>query len=139
MRILGIDYGDARIGLVISDPSETIATPLSTYQSVSMRKDVDYIAKVCLERDVKLIVLGLPKNMDGSIGDRATKTMAFGKVIEKVTGISVEYKDERLSTVSAEKSLLEGNMRRDKRKEVIDSVAAQIILQSYLDSKKNKL
>lgn len=138
MRILAIDYGDARIGLAISDESETIATPIGTYLSQSMRKDIDYLAALSKERGAGLIVLGLPINMDGSQGERAAKTTAFGTVLERVSGISVVYKDERLTTVSAEKALIESNVRREKRKQVIDTLSAQIILQSYLDTQKHK-
>ncbi len=136
MRILGVDYGDKRIGLALSDVLGIVAGPLGTYESQSMRKDIDYIAALAKEKQAEAIVLGLPVNMDGSHGERAEKTKAFGRNLEKVSGLSVIYKDERLSTVSAEKSLIESNVRREKRKCVIDTVAAQIILQSYLDSRK---
>lgn len=136
MRILAIDYGDARIGLAISDETEILASPIGTYASQSMRKDIDYIAALAKERDVGRIVLGLPINMDGSMGERADKTKSFGTVLERVSQIPVVYKDERLTTVSAERTLIECNMRREKRKQVIDTLSAQIILQSYLDAQK---
>ncbi len=136
MRILAIDYGDARIGLALSDESETLASPLGTYKSQTMRKDIDAIAAIAKENGAGLIVLGLPLNMDGTRGERASKTESFGKVLEKVSGLKVVYKDERLTTVSAEKTLIECNMRREKRKQVIDTLSAQIILQSYLDAQK---
>lgn len=136
MRILGIDYGDARIGLALSDESETLASPLGTYLSQSMRKDIDYIAALAKDKGAGLIVLGLPVNMDGSMGERANKTKSFGNVLERVSGLEVIYKDERLTTVSAERTLIECNMRREKRKQVIDTLSAQIILQSYLDARK---
>ena len=136
MRILAIDYGDARIGLALSDESETLASPIGTYQSQSMRKDIDYIAGVAKEKGAGRIVVGLPVNMDGSMGERACKTQSFGSVLERVSGLKVEYKDERLTTVSAEKTLIACNMRREKRKQVIDTLSAQIILQSYLDAQK---
>ena len=113
MRILAIDYGDARIGLALSDESETLASPVGTYKSQSMRKD-----------------------MDGSSGERVSKTKSFGNMLERVSGIQVEYKDERLTTVTAEQTLIECGMRREKRKQVIDTLSAQIILQSYLDARK---
>ncbi len=136
MKILAIDYGDARIGLAMSDESETLASPIGTYLSQSMRKDIDYIAQLAKEKQVGRIVLGLPINMDGSLGPRADKTKSFGSVLERVSEIPVVYKDERLTTVSAEKTLIECNMRREKRKQVIDTLSAQIILQSYLDAQK---
>lgn len=136
MRILAIDYGDARIGLALSDESETLASPLSTYASVSMRKDIDHIAALAKEKNAGRIVLGLPVNMDGSEGERAQKTRSFGTVLARVSGLEVVYKDERLTTVSAEKTLIECNVRREKRKQVIDTLSAQIILQSYLDAQQ---
>lgn len=136
MRILAIDYGDARIGLALSDESETLASPLQTYNSQSMRKDIDYISVLAKEKNAGLIVLGLPINMDGSMGERANKTQSFGSVLERVSGIKVVYKDERLTSISAEKTLIECNMRREKRKQVIDTLSAQIILQNYLDAQK---
>lgn len=136
MRLLGVDYGDKRIGLALSDALGIVAGPIGTYESQSMRKDIDYIAALAKEKQADAIVLGLPVNMDGSHGERAEKTKAFGRNLQKVSGLEVIYKDERLSTVSAEKSLIESNVRREKRKGVIDTVAAQIILQSYLDSRK---
>ncbi|MCI8459258.1 MAG: Holliday junction resolvase RuvX [Clostridia bacterium] len=136
MRILAIDYGDARIGLALSDESETLASPLSTYASVSMRKDIDHIAALAKEKNAGRIVLGLPVNMDGSEGERAQKTRSFGTVLARVSGLEVVYKDERLTTVSAERTLIECNVRREKRKQVIDTLSAQIILQSYLDAQQ---
>ncbi len=136
MRILAIDYGDARIGLALSDESETLASPLSTYASVSMRKDIDHIAALAKEKNAGRIVLGLPVNMDGTEGERAQKTRSFGTVLARVSGLEVVYKDERLTTVSAERTLIECNVRREKRKQVIDTLSAQIILQSYLDAQQ---
>ncbi len=136
MRILAIDYGAARIGLALSDESETLASPLSTYASVSMRKDIDHIAALAKEKNAGRIVLGLPVNMDGSEGERAQKTRSFGTVLARVSGLEVVYKDERLTTVSAERTLIECNVRREKRKQVIDTLSAQIILQSYLDAQQ---
>ncbi len=136
MRILGVDYGDKRIGLALSDALGIVACPIGTYEAKGMRRDIDYIAELAKEKQAEAIVLGLPVNMDGTHGERAEKTKAFGRNLEKVSGLNVIYKDERLTTVSAEKSLIESNVRREKRKNVIDTVAAQIILQSYLDARR---
>lgn len=136
MRILGIDYGDARTGLSVSDELEIIASPLKTYKSQSMRKDIDYIAALVSQLNAQLIVLGLPLNMDGSEGARANKTRAFGRVLERVSGVPIIYQDERLTSVEAEEILISGGVRREKRKDLIDSMAARIILQNYLDSNK---
>ena len=138
MRILGIDYGDARIGLAICDESETLASPIGTYVSKTMRKDIDHLARLAQERGAEKIVLGLPLNMDGSEGPRADKTKTFGTVLRRVSGIEVVYEDERLTTVEAEEKLIACGMRREKRQKVIDTVSAQIILQSYLDAQRRK-
>ena len=135
MRILGIDYGDARIGLALSDETGTIAGPLPTYLSVSMRKDADYIARLALEKEAGCIVLGLPLNMDGTKGERALKAEAFGRVLAKITDLEVAYKDERLSTVAAGRDLTAVGMRREKQKSVVDAAAAMLILQGYLDKR----
>ncbi|MCL2665692.1 MAG: Holliday junction resolvase RuvX, partial [Defluviitaleaceae bacterium] len=120
----------------LSDETGTIAGPLGTYSSVSMRKDADYIALLARQKEAERIVLGLPLNMNGTKGERVSKTEAFGRVLHKITGIEVVYKDERLSTVAAERSLSESGMRREKQKNAVDTAAAQIILQSYLDGMK---
>ena len=131
MRILGIDYGDTRIGLSVSDETLTIATPIKTYFSVSMRKDIDYVAALIKEKNVSKTVLGLPINMDGTKGERANKTEAFGRNLQKVSGVEVVYKDERMTTLEAQRSLAFGGLSKEKQQKNIDSVAAQIILQSY--------
>lgn len=136
VRILCVDYGDARTGLAISDELEIIASPLETYKMKSMRCAVDYVAKVAAGEGARLIVVGLPLNMDGSEGERASKTRAFGRVLERVSGIEVRYQDERLTSVEAEDILKQGGVRRERRKELVDSMAARLILQSYLDTNK---
>ena len=138
MRILGIDYGDARIGTSVCDEMETMALPLKTVKSESMRKNIDAMAKLAREESAGLIVVGLPLNMDGSEGERASKTRSFGKVLSKVTGLEVEYVDERLTSVEAEEIMDTVGVKKGKRKGIIDTIAAQIILQTYLDIKKKK-
>lgn len=134
MRTLGIDYGDRRVGLADSI-SGVIATGLYTFEHKSMREAIDVIAEEVRRGGADKIVVGLPRNMDGSEGERASKTRAFGRVLERVTQVPVEYFDERLSSVTAENVLIEGNVRREKRKSgLIDRLSAQIILQGYLDS-----
>ena len=136
MRKLGIDYGDARLGFALSDPMGIIASPLEVYQRRGEENDFKYIAELIKAKEVDTAVIGLPVNMDGSSGDRAQKSKDFGDKLKAKCGVKVEYIDERLTTVSAERYLIEGNVRREKRKEVIDKIAAQIILQSYLDRKR---
>ena len=131
-RIMGIDYGKVRIGIALTDLLKTIASPYEVYKSVSLQKDVEYFVKLVKENEVEKIVLGLPLNMDGSEGERAKRTRIFGEMLEKACSVPVVYQDERLSSVEAENYLLDGDVRRDKRKNLIDKVAATIILEDYL-------
>lgn len=133
-RIMGIDYGRVRIGIALTDLLKTIASPYEVYKSVSRKKDIEYFVKLIKEKEVDKIVLGLPLNMDGSEGERALKTRAFGDELEKASNVPVVYQDERLSSVEAENYLLDGDLRRDKRKNLIDKVSASIILEDYLRS-----
>lgn len=133
MRILGIDYGDARIGIAVSDELKILASPVETYKVQSMRKDIDYVSELAKKYNCEKIVLGLPLNMNGTEGPRADKTRAFGRNLEKVSGITVVYKDERLTTVQVERVFDEANVRKGKRKDIVDKTAAVLILQSYLD------
>ena len=134
-RILGLDVGDVRIGVAVSDEGQFIATPHSVYTRVGWGPDVKHIQKLYEETRAVLIVSGLPRNMDGSIGFQAEKVMAFMEKV-KQAGLPVVFQDERLSTVSAHQELIEGGMRRDQRKGTVDKVAAAVILQAYLDSQK---
>ena len=129
-----MDYGDSRIGLSVCDELQILAVPLLTIKSESMRKNVDKIASIAKDKNVQKIVVGLPLNMDGTEGIRASKSRAFGRVLEKVSGIETVYFDERLTSVQAEEIMDEMNVKKDKRKNIVDRIAAQIILQSYLDS-----
>lgn len=133
MKVLSVDYGDVRTGLAISDLLGVIASPLPTFKTRSMRYAIDYVSKTAAENQACRIVVGLPLNMDGSEGERAQKTRAFGRVLERVSGIPVVYEDERLTSVEAESILMEGNVKRYRRKQLVDSMAARLILQSYLD------
>ncbi len=134
--MLGVDYGDARIGVATCDELEILATARDTIRSESMRKNIDAIAAIAKAENAERIVVGLPLNMDGSEGARASKTRSFGKVLEKVSGIEVVYFDERLTSVEADERMDEANVRKSKRKGLVDRIAAAIILQSYLDSYK---
>ena len=137
MRVLAVDYGDSRIGLAVSDILGIIASPVGTIKSVGMRGDVDELCNKAKELGASLIVLGLPLNMDGSEGERAEKTRKVGAVLNKVSGLPVEFIDERLTTVSAERVLDEAEMHWKNRKNVVDTISAQIILQTYLDKIKH--
>ena len=134
MRKMALDVGDARIGIATSDPMGIIAGPGETYKVTGdSDKDFRYFADYAKNKECDLIVIGLPLNMDGTEGDRAIKTRAFAEAFSAYTPIKIVFQDERLSTVSAEKMLIESGVRREKRKNVVDKVAASIILQSYLD------
>ena len=131
-RILALDVGDKRIGVAVSDLTRLIATPHSVYTRVGYTPDVKHVQQLCRETEADLVVCGLPRNMDGSIGFQAEKVLSFAEKLREA-GLEVVFQDERLSTVSAHQALIEGGMRRDGRKETVDKVAAAVILQSYLD------
>ena len=131
---MGIDYGQVRIGIALTDLMKLIASPYEVYKSVSKSSDLEYFAKLVKEKEVQKIVIGLPLNMDGSEGKRAIATRQFGEALQSKTGLPVVYQDERLSSVEAEEYLLSADVRRDKRKNLIDKVSASIILEEYLRS-----
>ena len=131
-RVLALDVGDKRIGIAVSDMTRLIATPHSVYTRVGYTPDVKHVCRLCGELGADLVVCGLPRNMDGSIGFQAEKVMAFAEKL-KEAGLEVVFQDERLSTVSAHQALIQGGIRRDDRKGVVDKVAAAVILQQYLD------
>lgn len=135
-RTLALDLGDKHIGVAISDLSGTIANGLPTLHRTTLNKDLDYLINLIAEREVGLIVVGLPINMDGSMGERVDKTYAFVDELKKRTDIEVAYYDERLTTSMAEKVLISANTSRKKRKDVIDKVSAIIILQDFLNTHK---
>ena len=136
-RKIALDVGDKRIGVAVSDLMGICANPRETYnRRGSVEEDAAYFADYAKKEDADAFVVGLPKNMDGTEGDRAKITREFGALLESVSGLPVIYQDERLTTVSAERMLIDADVRRDKRKKVIDKVAATIILQSYLDGRR---
>ena len=132
-RILGVDFGDTRTGLALSDPSRLLASGLETLSPGGMEKTAEAIAKVAKERDAAAVVVGLPKNMDGTEGFRAVRCREFAEKLSALTGLPVAMLDERLTTVSASRYLNETNTRGTARKGVIDTLSAQIILQNALD------
>ncbi len=137
MKIMGIDYGDSRVGIAMSDSLGIMAHGLKTIPNKVYSKMLTSVADIALENEVSLIVIGLPKNMDGSCGFRTDITMAFYEDLKKELPESeFVFQDERLTTVQAASFLNETNTRGKSRKNVIDTVAAEIILQSYLDSKQ---
>ena len=141
MRILGLDFGSKTVGVAVSDGLLLTAQGVETFE----RKDESKLRKTCArieeliaEYEVTEIVLGLPKNMNNTEGERVEKTKAFGEMLERRTGLPVHYWDERLTTVAAEQILMESGVRRENRKAVIDKVAAGLILQGYLDCLRTK-
>ena len=135
MRILGLDVGSKTIGMAVSDELELIANTLATLQRKGMAQDLRNLAAVIAEQEVGEIVVGLPKNMNGSLGPSAQMVLELVEELKRTVAQPVVTWDERLSTVAAEKVLLEADMSRKKRKKVIDQVAAVLILQGYLDSR----
>lgn len=141
MRILGLDFGSKTVGVAVSDGLLLTAQGVETIE----RKDENKLRKTCArieeliaEYEITEIVLGLPKNMNNTEGERVEKTKAFGEMLERRIGLPVHYWDERLTTVAAEQILMESGVRRENRKAVIDKVAAGLILQGYLDCLKTK-
>ncbi len=133
-RVMALDYGEVRIGIAMSDVTRFLATGYENYTRKNLEVDCEHIADIVKNNNVKIIVLGLPLNMDGSSGDRVEKTYEFASVLSKYTDAKIEYLDERLTSVSAEKILISADVSRKKRKEVLDKLSATIILQDYLDS-----
>lgn len=131
--ILGIDLGKKRTGIAVSDINQKIASPLRVIENMKFIETLDILKKILTERDVCAIIVGDPINMDGSIGPKSQSSRSFIKNLSKDLDIPILLWDERLSTVSAERSLLEADISRKKRQQVIDKIAASIILQNFLD------
>lgn len=134
---MGLDVGDKTIGVSVSDLMGLTSQPVTTIKRVSKKKDIESLKEIIKEKQVIKIVSGLPKNMNGTLGPQGEKVLYFCELLKEETKIEIEFFDERLSTVQAERSLLEGDISRQKRKKVIDMLAAVIILQGYLDRQKN--
>ena len=136
MKAMGLDFGLKRIGIAFSDELKFLATPFVTYKRVEDNKDIDYFLELIKSKNVDEIICGLPLNMQGEEQEIALLTRAFMTKIENLTNIKVKYVDERLSSVMAEDILKQREKDWKKRKEMLDSMSASIILQDYLDSKK---
>ncbi len=140
-RILGLDYGSKTVGVAVSDLLGITAQPLLTIerkQEDKLRQTLAKIEALAAEYGADRLVLGLPKNMNNTLGERAEKTLAFRDMLERRTGLPVILWDERLTTMAAERVLIEEGVRREHRKETIDQIAAAMILQGYLDSPGSK-
>ena len=138
MIILSVDYGDARTGLAVCDAAETLAFPVGVITQRDPALLADTVSETAAQKKAQLIVLGYPKNMDGSEGFKAQSVSAFSALLKERTALPVELWDERLTTVSAHRILSENNVRGKKRKNTVDAVAAVIILQNFIDYRKNR-
>ena len=142
MRIMGLDYGSKTVGVAISDPLGITAQGIEIIRrekETKLRQTLARIEALIKEYQVESIVLGFPKNMNNTIGDRSEKSLAFKEMLEKRTGLDVVMWDERLTTVEANRTLMEGKVRREDRSKYVDMLAAVYILQGYLDSRSFKL
>jgi putative Holliday junction resolvase len=133
-RILGVDYGSVRIGLAVSDPDRRIASPLTTYQRRGQEADATFFKDLIEREEINLIVVGLPIHLSGQEGEKAKEAREFGHWLERVTSLRVIFWDERFTTVEAQTHLLSAGLTRKRRHERLDRVAAQILLQSYLEA-----
>ena len=137
MRILGLDYGSKTVGVAVSDPLGLTAQKVETIwrkQENKLRRTLARIEELIAEYEVEKVVLGFPKNMNNTVGERAEKALEFGEMLKKRTGLEVIMWDERLTTVEADRTLIEAGVRRENRNQYLDGIAAVFILQGYLDS-----
>lgn len=132
-RVIALDVGDVRIGVAVTDPMRTIAQPVEVYRRVGYGPDSRYVQGLCERYGTRCVLLGLPLNMDGTRGGQAEKAMAFGDVLARA-GLSVFFWDERMTTVTAERTLIDGGVRREDRKRYVDKLAAAVILEQWLAS-----
>lgn len=135
-RILGVDYGTKRVGIAISDPMGMLATPLSVETVQSVNEAITAVCRIARDRGVVKIVVGIPINMNGSSGPMALEAGKFVELLRTASGLPVDITDERLSTSLVERMLLDADVSRGRRKQVRDKLAAQVILQGYLDAKE---
>lgn len=135
-RKMGIDYGDKRIGIALTDALCIISSPYEVYKNIGVEDALNHIVKLIKDFDVDEIAMGLPLNMDGTEGERAIIHREFGQKLASLSGVPVNYVDERLTSAEAEDLLIASGVRREKRKELIDKISAQIILQTFIENKK---
>ncbi len=136
-RIMGLDVGDKTIGVALSDPLFVTAQPFETIKRTKAKADIDKIEHIVNEKEVSKIIVGLPKNMNNSIGPRTMKVISFVDLLKKRFDIDIIYEDERLTTIQSENALIDMKVRRENRKKHIDNIAASFILQSFLDRRSN--
>ncbi len=135
-RVMGLDVGDVRVGVSLSDPGRIIAQAWDTVQRSRNGSDLDALATLATEEEVTIVVVGWPVTLDGRVGAQAQKVDAFAKALEARTGLPVERWDERLSSVAAHRALIEGGLDGRRRRQVVDKVAAALILQGWLDASR---
>ncbi|EEI83561.1 Holliday junction resolvase RuvX [Anaerococcus tetradius] len=136
-RIMGLDVGNKTIGVALSDPMFLLANGLETIKRKNASSDIERLREIINDNDVELIVVGLPKNMNNTIGPQAMRVMSFVDLIKKQVDIEIVYQDERMTTIQSEAVLIDMDVRRENRKKYIDKIAATFILQTYLDRRKN--
>ncbi|GBF10081.1 MULTISPECIES: Holliday junction resolvase RuvX [Tepidibacillus] len=136
MRIMGLDVGEKTIGIAMSDELGWTAQGVEVLRRTSLERDITRLQQIISEYQVEEIVVGLPKNMNGSLGPRAEMIKEFAEILQQTFQLPIRFWDERLTTVSAERTLIEADVSRKKRKQVIDKMAAMLILQGYLDLKR---
>lgn len=136
MRILAVDPGSKRVGIAVSDPTGTIAQGLTTVPAEPSESLASRLAEIARKQEAGRIVIGLPRRMDGSYGPEAAASRRLATEVRQASGLPVELVDERLTTVAAERAMIEGGVRRARRRETVDQVAATLLLQSHLDRKK---
>ncbi len=137
MRIMGVDFGDARVGLALSDPTEFLASGIGYVSVTGVNSAVAAVCEKVKEHNAQLVVCGLPVNMNGTHGEKVNKVKAFAEKLAEATGVKVEFVDERLTTVMAHSFMNETGTHGKKRKQSVDTLSAQIILQTFLDRRKN--
>ena len=133
MRILALDHGTKRIGVAVSDETKTIALPLEYILAEPFGEFLERLKKILVEKEVDFILVGMPRNMDGSYGPAAQKVETFVGVLKTAVTVPIKTWDERLTSTMANRTMIQANVRRDQRKEKVDAMAAAILLQSYLD------
>ncbi len=133
-RLAGIDYGTVRIGVAVSDPDRTLASPYETYPRKSATKDAEYFRRLVAEERIVRFVVGLPLHLSGDLSEKAKEVLRFGRWLTETTGVAVDYFDERYTSVEAERLLRDAKLTDKKRKERRDKLAAQILLSGYIDS-----
>jgi putative pre-16S rRNA nuclease len=138
MRILALDHGTKRIGVAVSDETKTIAQPLEYIPAAPFADFLTRLKQLLVEKEIDLVLIGLPRNMDGTYGPAAHKVQAFVAVLRSAITIPIKTWDERLTSLQANRILIQGKVRRDQRKEKVDKMAAAILLQSYLDGTSGK-